>query len=207
MNASQGLKAPAGSWALGYYDGALYGSDALGVYRWAGGTWERMSERKYVVSLDPSADGQRFFASSMGEGVQVFDGKSWSPFDEGLAAHGSGAIHVISVTAGNERMIAATMLDGVAVGVDGERWSALGSGLSRGAVWRVLDEHGRLLAATDDGLFSYRIKSDAASAAWWTLFACAVAVGTVGCLSWLRVGDEPRRRGRHRRGQPPPVPR
>ena len=207
VNASQGLKAPAGSWALGYYRGALYGSDALGVYRWTDGMWERMSEQKYVVSLDPSADGQRLFAASMGEGVQVFDGTRWNVLDEGLAAHGSGAIHVISVTAGNQRMIAATMLDAVAVGTNGERWSGLGSGLSRGAVWRVLDEGGRLLAATDDGVFSYTIKSDAASAGWWTLFAGAVVVGTIGSLSRLRVGDEPRRRGPHRRGQPPPVPR
>src|SRR5438094_3693453 len=155
VNVSQGLKAPAGSWALGYYHGALYGSDALGVYRWTDGTWERMSEQKYVVSLDASADGQRLFAASMGEGVQVFNGTSWSPLEHGLAAHGSGAIHVISLTAGNDRMIAATMVDGVAVHLAGARWSALGSGLSRGAVWRVVDEHGRLLAATDDGLFSY----------------------------------------------------
>jgi len=104
-------------------------------------------------------------------------------------------------------MIAATMLDGVAVNIDGERWSGLGSGLSRGAVWRVLDEHGRLLAATDDGLFSYTMESKPTSAAWWTLFAGAIVVGTVGCLSWLRVGDEPRRRGPRRRGQLPPLPR
>jgi len=68
VNASQGLKA-AGSWALGYYQGALYGSDALGVYRWSGRIWERTSDQKYGVSLDPSADGQRLFAVSMGEGV------------------------------------------------------------------------------------------------------------------------------------------
>jgi len=207
VNASQGLKAPEGSWALGYHQGALYGSDALGIYRWTAGKWERTSDQKYVVSLDPSADGQRLFASSMGEGVQVFDGKSWSPLDEGLAAHGSGAIHVIGVTAGNERMIAATMLDGVAVSIDGKRWSALGSGLSRGAVWRVLDDCGRLLAATDDGLFSYTMKSNAASAAWWTLFAGAVIVGTVGSLSRLRAADDSSQRGRRRRAQPPPVPR
>ena len=46
----------------------------------------------------------------------------------------------------------------------------------------MLDEGGRLLAATDDGVFSYTIKSDAASAGWWTLFAGAVVVGTIGSL-------------------------
>src|SRR2546430_210751 len=201
VNASQGLKAPAGSWALGYYRGALYGSDALGVYRWTDGTWERMSEQKYVVSLDPSADGQTLFAASMGEGVQVFDGQSSSPLDEGLAAHGSGAIHVISVTAGDERIVASTMLDGVAVSIDRERWSGLGSGLSRGAVWRVLDEHGRLLAATDDGLFSYTMESKPASAAWWTLFAGAPVVA-VRSLIRLRAADDSAQTGRRTRAQP-----
>jgi hypothetical protein len=189
-NASRGLEDPEGSWALGYFRGVLYGSGGPGVYRWSGREWELSSEQKYVVSLDPSSDGQRLYAASMGEGIQVFDGTRWHPADEGLAAHGGGAIHVVSVTAGKERVVAATMLDGVAVSQDGETWNGLGSGLPRGAVWRVLDDRGRLLAATDDGLFSYAVNRRDPTGTWWALFAGALLVGTLGSLSRLRAADE-----------------
>ena len=207
LNASQGLRAPEGSWALSYFRNVLYGSDTLGVYRWTGSEWKSTSEQKWVVSLDPSADGRRLFASSMGEGIQVFEGKGWHPADDGLAGHGAGAIHVVSVTGGNERTIAATMLDGVAVRTDDQFWSGLGSGLSRGAVWRVLDDHGRLLAATDDGLFSYTLTGSSATGQWWVLFAGALIAGTVVSLSQLRAVGEASRVSRHRLAQPPPIRR
>lgn len=190
VNASQGLRAPEASWALSYFQRGLYGSDALGVYRWTGAKWESGSQQKWVVSLDPSADGRRLFASSMGDGIQVFDGKRWHPADDGLASHGGGAIHVVSVTAGNERAIAATMLDGVAIRTDAQFWSGLGSGLSRGAVWRVLDDHGMLLAATDDGLFSYTLTGRSPAGTWWVLLAGVLVAGTVASLSQLRFADE-----------------
>ena len=207
VNASQGLRAREGSWALIYFRGVLYGSDALGVYRWKGSDWESISQQRSVVSLDPSADDRRLFASSMGEGIQVFDGQRWQAADNGLAGHEAGAIHVVSVTVGNERAIAATMLDGVAIRTDGQPWSGLGSGLSRGAVWRVVDDHGRLLAATDVGLFSYKLTSNPTTGAWWVLFAAALIAGMVGSVSQVRFADEALRVRRHTRAQPPPAQR
>jgi hypothetical protein len=205
-NASRGLEDPEGSWALGYFRGVLYGSAGLGVYRWTGPDWELSSKQKYVVSLDPSADGERLFAASMGAGIQVFDGRRWRPVDEGLAAHRGDAIHVVSVTAGNERAVAATMLDGVAISNDGETWSGLGAGLSRGTVWRVLDDHGWLLAASDDGLFSYTVNRRDPTGAWWILFAGALSVGTLGSFSRLRAADESGQGAQRRRAQRPPAP-
>jgi len=205
VNASQGLRAPEGTWALSYFRSVLYGSDALGVYRWTGDDWEPVSQQKWVVSLDLSTDGRRLFASSMGEGIQIFDGKEWHSADDGLAGHDAGAIHVVSVTAGNDRAIAGTMLEGVAIRADSQPWSGLGSGLTRGTVWRVLDDRGTLLAATDVGLFSYRSRSGEPSGTWWVLFASALIAGTVGSLIQLQSADEASRIRRHTRAQPPPA--
>ena len=99
------------------------------------------------------------------------------------------------------------MLDGVAVSKDGDAWSGLGSGLPRGAVWRVLDDHGGLMAATDGGLFGYALRSNPATGAWWILFAGALLAGTAGSLSRLGVADESGRGGRRTRAQPPPTRR
>ena len=56
---------------MSYFDGTVFASDVNGVYRWTGSRWEQSSSQRAVVSLDPSSDG-RLYASSMGQGVEVF---------------------------------------------------------------------------------------------------------------------------------------
>lgn len=199
---SSGIQDPTGAWALTYSGKELFGTDALGVYRWNGSNWERVSNQRYVVSVDRSPDGSRLFASSMGEGVRVFEGQGWSAANEGLASHGSGAIHVVSVTAASDHAFAATMLDGVAVTRDGTQWEALGAGLPVGAVWRIAHGGpGQLLAATDSGLFSYPWSVTPPGPGWWALLAFSSVAASLGGMVALRWGEPPERRG-HRRARP-----
>ncbi len=130
---STGIQNPTGAWALAFFQGSLFASDSEAVYRWDGAGWLPSSDQRFVVSLDPSADGRRLFASSMGQGVRSFDGHTWTESDAGLAGHGGGgAIHVVAITdTAGSRTYAATMLDGVALSTNrGRNWSPLRAGLA-----------------------------------------------------------------------------
>jgi len=183
---SIGLREPETAWALTYFAGTVWGSDASAVYRWNGSAWDRTSDQRFVVSLDLTADGQRLFASSMGQGIRVFDGHRWHRSDDGLATNhgGSGAIHIASVTeAPDGRMYAATMLDGVAISLDGGRsWARLRGGPPRGSVWRVLPQANGLVAADDRGLYAYSVpQTRSAAVGWWTVVAAtALLAGAMG---------------------------
>ncbi len=192
---STGIHHPENAWAIAYFRGDLYGSDAVRVYRWDGSVWQPSADQGLVVSLDPSADGRELFASSMGQGLRVFDGHTWIPADEGLSAHGGSrdAIHVVSVTAPQgARVLAATMLNGVAISQDGRRdWSELRAGLPVGAVWRVIQVDHRLIAASDHGIYEYpRPQLSSAGVGWWVLLIMG-ALGTG--LSAAAWGALPRR--------------
>ncbi len=185
---SAGIQRPSGAWAIAFFGGSIFASDAIAVYRWVGARWLQSSDQGLVASLDPSADGRRLFASSMGQGIRVFDGQIWTESDAGLAGHGGrGAIHVAAVTGvSTARAYAATMLDGVAVSADGGRtWSPLSAGLPAGSVWRVLQPGPELLAATDRGVFAYPLReAPAPGLAWWTLLLGGSLAGASAAL-WL----------------------
>jgi hypothetical protein len=158
--ADAGLPRPGTAWALAWWQGAVYGSDALGVYRWTAGRWQASSDQFGVVSLDATAHG--LFASSMGAGEDVLTGDRWRRAASGLPVHRRGpvaGVHVVSVTAPGRgaAAYAGTMIDGAAVSWDhGRTWAPAWPGLSRhGVVWRVLPTHGGLLAATDLGLLAW----------------------------------------------------
>lgn len=186
---SMGIQHPEDAWAIAYFRGDLYGSDAVRVYRWDGSVWQPSSDQGVVVSLDPSADGRELFASSMGQGLRVFDRRNWIRADEGLSVHGGsrGAIHVVSVTAPQGTpALAATMLNGVAISQDGGRdWSELRAGLPVGAVWRVIHVDHRLIAASDHGIYEYRVPRLAFPGTAWWLLVIVSALGTgILALTW-----------------------
>lgn len=178
INVSGGLTNPSTAWAIGYFDGSVFASDAFAVYRWDGSRWGDTSRQRLVVSLDRSTDGRRLFASSMGQGVWSFDSHGWVQSDDGLVASHGGvrAIHVTSVTVGGRRSFAATMLDGTATSTDGgQSWTALGGGLPTGSVWRVLEIDGRLIAAADHGLYVYPLPQAPDAGVGWLLLVIGPA--------------------------------
>ena len=181
---SAGISSPEGAWAIAYFHGGLYASNATDVYYWDGSTWQPSSDQGLVVSLDSSADGRKLFASSMGQGVRAFDGHRWVGASEGLSTHPGhgGAIHVDSVTARETPALAATMLNGVAISQDGGRnWSELRAGLPLGAIWRVIQVDHRLIAASDHGIYEYHLPSVApAGITWWVI----VIVASVGMATF-----------------------
>lgn len=183
---SQGLQAPATAWAVTFFEGRLFGSDGLSVYRWDGTAWERSNHQPSVVSLDLAPDESHLFASSMGAGIERLDGQGWATSNAGLASHGRGsAIHIASVTPQDDMVLGATMLNGVAVSDDnGRSWGFLGAGLPAATVWRVLAVDKTLFAATDQGIFRFQLGSvSPASASWWTMLLAMVAVTSLAGLA------------------------
>ncbi len=181
----------AGAWSLAFFQGSLFASDSEAVYRWDGARWLLSSNQRFVVSLDPSADRRRLFASSMGQGVRSFDGRTWTEADAGLAGH-AGAIHVVAITdTSGPRTYAATMLDGVAVSTDrGRNWSPLRAGMPPGSVWRVVEVRGTLVAATDSGIVAYPLDlSPPPDLAWWLAI---VGVSLAAALAASRLLHLPR---------------
>jgi hypothetical protein len=125
----------------------------------------------------------------MGRGVNLMDGHAWVQVSEGLSTHSvrGRAIHVDSVTAGQQgRAFAATMLNGVAISQDSRRdWSELRAGLPSGSVWRVIEVNQRLIAATDHGIYEYRLPTVVpAGATWWVAFITAAL--STGLLAMAR---------------------
>ncbi len=177
-----GLADATGSWALRFFHGTLFLSEVTCVERWNGVRWVRSNSQAYVNALDPSADGTRLFATSMGQGITAFDGQRWSTADTGLAEHAHGGltgIHVDSATdVGGGTVYAGTMVSGIAESRDDARsWSSVWPTL-RGDVWRVRLFNRALIAATDFGLFSYGPvpPSPAAGVLWWLYLAVASLV-------------------------------
>src|SRR5207245_4224231 len=140
------------------------------------------SNQRAVVSLDPSGGG-RLFASSMGQGVEMFTNGAWQRSDSGLVANHGGVrvVHVDSVTATPDgHRYAAMMLDGTATSIDGgQSWTRITAGLARGAVWRILPVGSGLIAATDHGIYIYPLpERERAGAIWWlALIATAGPLG------------------------------
>ena len=181
-----GLADATGSWALRFFHGTLFLSEVTSVDSWNGVRWVQSNSQAYVNALDPSAEGTRLFATSMGQGITAFDGQRWSTADAGMAEHVHGGvtgIHVDSTTdVGGGTVYAGTMVSGIAESRDGARtWFSVWPTL-RGDVWRVRLFNGALIAATDFGLFSYGPVPPvpAAGALWWVyLVVAAVAAGAV----------------------------
>ena len=181
-NESTGIEEPPTAWAMSFFDEVVFASDVHGVYRWTGSIWKESSNQRAVVSLDPSGEG-RLYASSMGQGVEVFTNGAWQRSDSGLVANHGGVrvIHVDSITAvpGGHRYTA-MMLDGTATSIDGgQSWTRITAGLARGAVWRILPVGSGLIAATDHGIYTYPLpERERAGAIWWlALIATAGLLG------------------------------
>jgi hypothetical protein len=171
-----GLAYPDRAWALVDYRGTLYGTDVAGVYRWEDDRWEQVSHQVNVVTFTLTPGG-RLIAGSMGGGIRVLAPSGrWEESDTGLISHNQGAIqgiHEISATVGpSGRAYGGSMLEGGDVSLDGgSTWSQQWPDLSRdGDVWRILPDGRDLVAATDSGLFLYRLPQTApAGPGWWAL--------------------------------------
>ncbi len=194
-NESVGIEAPETAWAITYFDGTVFASDINGVYRRTRASWEHSSGQRAVVSLDPSSDG-RLYASSMGQGVEVFMNGAWQRSDSGLVANHGGVrvVHVDSFTAQpGGQSYAAMMLDGTGTSIDGgQSWTRITAGLAPGAVWRILPVGSGLVAATDRGIYTYSLPVvEKAGVIWWLVLiatgglfgAAAVALGALPTLS------------------------
>jgi hypothetical protein len=100
-----------------------------------------------------------------------------------LAANHGGVrvIHVDSITAvPSGRAYASMMLDGTATSIDaGQSWTRMRAGLPLGAVWRIVPVDSGLVAATDQGVYAYRLPVvESPGIVWWlALIATAVLVG------------------------------
>jgi hypothetical protein len=167
------------------------------VYRLDGETWRPDFKLARVVSLDAGGDPARLYASSIGGGIGIFDGRTWRQSLFALGSHG--APHVSSVTAlGGGFLIAATS-DGVVASTDaGRTWQPLGKGPT-GETSRVVPAGRELVAATGAGLYSYpRPELASAPPAWWALaISLALGAGTVAAaVLSLSVGRAGRIHGR-----------
>ncbi len=166
---------PAGTvWALGEDRGRLYAAASDGVYRWEGGAWGRSLRLPAAVMVE--ARGGRLWAGSMGGGLWVRRDGRWQVSDAGMAAHGSSGIHVPALAlAGRERAFAGSMGEAVFASLDGgASWYPFGPGFQPGGIWSIVVLHGRILVATDTGLFAYRLPSTAPPGpGWWLLLAAS----------------------------------
>ncbi|MHB8328868.1 MAG: hypothetical protein ACYDD6_04460, partial [Acidimicrobiales bacterium] len=208
-----GLRSPTTAWALGLVRGTLFGSDALGVYRWTGRTWLQASDQYDVVALD-ALPGGRLVAGSMGDGVRTWRGAGWQTTTDGLVGHAHGVargIHVVSATAlRSGRVLVGLTAGGAAESIDGGGtwepiWTQLGSD---GVVWRVTAVGRRLYAATDAGLFSAALPAPAPVRWWWweAVVGTGLAAGAAGVVvgSRRRVVGMPEHR--ERRAAPGRIP-
>ncbi len=202
-----GIQSPQTSWAIAYFDGTVYASDAGGVYRWDGESWRPTSGQADVVSLDVDISKTLLFASSMGEGVRTLNaGGRWRGADAGLVAHGAGgAIHVTSVTPGQKnRAYASMMLGGVATSLDGgQSWGAIPAAVPRGGSWRAIQKGSQLFLATGSGVLRYDLPTAAtAGLRWWiVMIALIMVAGGVG-LRVAALEPRPKRRPLHRDAPP-----
>jgi hypothetical protein len=204
-----GLADPRTAWSLGWRGQSLFGSDGQAVYRWTGDHWARSSGQYGVVMLDP-APGGRLVASSMGDGMSVYDGRSWRPARGGLTVHnhssGPRGVHVVSASFGpGDRAYAGTMEDGVEASIDGGRswtqsWPQLASD---GVAWRVVPIGSDLVAATDHGLFTYRLPTAGGAAWWWWVAVVGGGLGVAGIAVWLSRSPTAAPDGRERRAMHP----
>jgi hypothetical protein len=178
------------------FEGRLYASDGDAVYRLDGETWRPDLRLARVVSLDAGSDPERLYASSIGGGIGIFDGRSWRQARFALGGHG--APHVSSVTALAGGLLIAATSDGVGASTDaGETWQPLGRNL-RGETSRVTAAGRELLAATSAGIYSYRRPELApAPPAWWAV-AIGMALGA-GTLAAAVLSLSRGRGGRFRR--------
>jgi hypothetical protein len=185
-----GLGKPTSVSALIFDGQDLYASDGTGVFRWqaVSSSWQRLSALPSVVALTANADG--LYATSSSRGVMVLRDGRWSP-TASLASphqhHTGNAIHpqVLGLTPFDGRLYAVGTAYGVSASSDsGQTWTQLGGGLENATATEAIVVHGRLLAATSDGVYQFPLREDpAASATWWALvLLAAVACGLLGIL-------------------------
>ena len=194
-----GIASPSTAWAVTDDRGVLFGADGDAIYTWDGAAWHQSLAMPAVMTLDIGPTGE-LWASSMGPGVRVFDGRTWREADAGLA-HVHGAVqgtHVVSVTPVSAGLtLAATMLEGVGVSHDqGRSWDQLSTGLPLGGVWRILETAPRqLLAATEHGIYTYDLPDTAGAGPGWWLLVATLAVGSgLGLVAAALVATGWRRR-------------
>jgi hypothetical protein len=202
---STGLADPRTAWSLQWRGESLFGSDAQAVYRWSGDHWSRSSNQYGVVMLDPGPDDQ-LVASSMGDGIGFYDGRSWRSTRGGLIVHnhsgGPRGVHVVSVSFGaGGHAYVGTMEDGVEASLDGgSTWSQSWPQLaSDGVAWRVLPMGSDLVAATDHGLLTYRLPAAGGAVWWWWLAVIGGALVVASVAVWLNRSPTAGLDGRGRR--------
>ena len=201
------MHSPQSSWAVAYFDGAVYASDAGGVYRWDGGTWRPTSNQAAVVSLDADTAKASLFASSMGQGVRALDTSGvWRDSDSGLTAHGSsGAIHVTSVTpTRGSRTYGSMMFAGVATSLDqGQSWGVLTATVPRGGAWRAIQLGSQLYLATGSGILRYDLPTTAtAGPVWWVVMIGFITLAS-GLGLWIAALEPHPKRPRQPRDASP----
>ena len=201
------MHSPQTSWAITYFDGTVYASDAGGVYRWDGQSWRPSSGQAYVVSLDVDTSAATLFGSSMGEGVRALDpGGTWRRADSGLAAHGAGrAIHVTSVTPVQaNRAYASMMLGGVASSLDmGQSWGSIPAAVTRGSSWRAIQLGSQLYLATGSGILRYDLPNTASAGLGWWIVMIALVTLASGVGLWIAALEPRAKRRQPSRDAPP----
>jgi hypothetical protein len=172
--------APGTVWAFAADRGRLYAAASEGVYRWEGRAWRRSLRLPAAVMVE--ARGGRLWAGSMGGGLWVRRDGRWQVSDAGMVAHGSSGIHVPALALVDRgRAFAGSMGEAVFASLDGgASWYPFGPGFQPGGIWSIVVLHGRVLAATDTGLFAYRLPPAAPPGpGWWLLLAASAPVAAV----------------------------
>ena len=210
---NDGMLQPSTAWALTWSGTTLFGSDAVGVYRWSGTEWILSSDQRAVVAFD-TVGPSKVMASSMGDGLRSWNGQRWVTSSSGLIRHDHGAgrgIHVVSVSSlPGRRYVAGAMTGGADESVDGGAtwapiWPELGSD---GVVWRFVTLGSRLGVVTDAGYLSTPMPWPRPPMwSWWLLVAGIGTVAGTGGVMALAGGKWPGRAVRHCRPGLAPIAR
>lgn len=131
---SAGLARPASAWTLAFFDGHLYASDTVAVYRWDGRrtAWTVSSTQPWVTSLE--AGHGRLFAASQVSGATALDGRRWQPVDFGGDRHTHGG-----VPAAHLFRVAPALGHDFALGAQGSLAGVRDAAPLGGALWTVGD--------------------------------------------------------------------
>ncbi|MGH7921368.1 MAG: hypothetical protein ACREQM_15705 [Candidatus Dormibacteraceae bacterium] len=213
QDASAGLPAGGRPGAIAIAGGTPYAAVRGAVYgwRWSDERWAVSGDLPGVRTL--AYTGGRLYAIAPGHGAWVLNGTRWtkmpalSPlFAPAAGAHQASMVGMAGmsgasmaglpegrgqVTAIGGRLYAAGTTDRISASADGGRtWSAVAGGLPTGETVNEVAAlpGGRLLAATDDGVFvTTPARVPAAGPAWWVVIVLlALAAGGVGILLGAR---------------------
>jgi hypothetical protein len=187
-NVGAGLGRPETVSSITYLGSHLFASDVTGVFEWAAGSrsWVRSSDQLSVISLAASPDARQLYAASSNGELRALVGGGWQTMATPGTAHlHGGQVHqtlrgVLPVAG---RLYAVGTTDGVSASADGgQTWTQLGGDVANRAPGQVVLFHGKLVAATSDGVYQYLLASSLpASVTWWmVLLGAGVVLGALG---------------------------